>query len=176
MKKQFLFVLLILVSLGTNEVLAQKYAYIDSEYILEKVPDYAQAQEELDQLSKDWQNEIEQKYQEIEKLYQAYRSEQVLLPEEMKRKREEDIILKEKNVKDLQQKRFGMEGSLYQKRQELISPIQDKIYKAIKQLAKEKAYAFIFDISSQSTIMFADPKLDKSDMILKKLGVNPNKK
>jgi outer membrane protein len=149
---------------------AQKYAYIDSEYILKNIPEYETAQQKLDDMSLEWQKEIEKKFEEIDKLYKAYQAESVLLPDDLKKKREEEIIQKEKEAKDLQKKRFGKDGDLFKKRQELIKPIQDKIYNAIEEIATLKSYAFVFDKSGSLTIMFADPKFDISDDVLKKIG------
>jgi outer membrane protein len=158
-----------LLLMGTA-VMAQKYAYIDSEYILKNIPEYETAQQKLDDMSMEWQKEIEKKYEEIEKLVKAYQAESVLLPDDLKKKREEEIIAKEKEAKDLQKKRFGKDGELFKKRQELIKPIQDKIYNAIEEIATLKSYAFVFDKSGSLTIMYADPKFDISDDVLKKIG------
>ena len=129
-------------------VVAQKYAFVDTEYILNNIPNYKAAQEQLDKISAEWQKEVEAKYAEIEKMYKDYQAERVLLAEDMRRQREEAIVNKEKEVKELQKTYFGQEGALYKKRQELIQPIQDDIYKAIKDLATENGYAAIFDTSS----------------------------
>ena len=127
---------------------AQKFAYVDTDYILKKIPEFNQAQDKLDALSSDWQKEIENKYADVEKMYRSYQQEQVLLTDEMKKKREESIIKKEKIAKNLQQQYFGVEGELYIKRQELVKPIQEKIYDAIQQLAANNKYQIIFDSSS----------------------------
>jgi outer membrane protein len=157
-----------------SAVSAQKYAYIDSEYILKNVPEYQDAQNQLDELSEQWQQEIEVKFQEIDELYKKYQADVVLLPADMKKKREDEIINMEKEVKRYQNEKFGSDGELFKKRQELIKPIQDKIYNAIEELAKSKNYAFIFDKSSGATIMFADPKFDISDDVLDELGYSFN--
>ena len=149
---------------------AQKFAYVDSDYILEKVPEYQSAQEQLDKLTLSWQEEIEQIYETIDQLYKKYQADQILLTQEMKTKRESEIINKEKEVKELQRKRFGPEGDLFTKRQELVKPIQDKIYNAIQDLATEKRYGVIFDKTGELSMLFADPDLDKSDDILEMLG------
>ncbi len=155
-----------------SSMFAQKFAFVDSEYILGQIPSYQEAQKALDDLSVRWQEQIEGKYTEIDKLYKAYQSEQVLLTEEMKRKREDEIILKEKEAKDLQKAKFGVDGELFQKRKELVQPIQEEIYKAIKDIARLQALSFILDKSGQSNILFADSKYDKSDDVLKKMGYN----
>ena len=149
---------------------AQKFAYVDTDYILNKIPEFNQAQDKLDALSADWQKEIENKYTDVDQMYRSYQQEQVLLTDEMKVKREEAIIKKEKSAKDLQQKYFGPEGELYIKRQELIKPIQDKIYDAIQQLAANNKYAIVFDSSSDLIMLYKNNNLDKSDKVLDLLG------
>ena len=149
---------------------AQKFAYVDSDYILERVPEYQSAQEQLEKLTLSWQEDIEQLYQEIDQLYKKYQADQILLTQDMKVKRENEIINKEKAAKELQRKRFGPEGDLFTKRQELVKPIQDKIYNAIQDLATEKRYGVIFDKSGELSMLFSDPDLDKSDDILIMLG------
>ncbi len=150
---------------------AQRYAVIDSKYILEKLPDYKESQTKLDQFSAQWQQEIEKKQADLDKMYKDYDAEQVMLADNLKKKREDELFNKEKEVRDLQKKRFGFEGDLFKKRQELIKPIQDKVYVAIQKLAVDKSYDFILDKSEGITVIFADPKLDKSDDVLKFLGV-----
>jgi outer membrane protein len=168
----------ILVSAGilflcVSKVSAQKYAYVNTEYILENIPDYKAAQQQLDNQSITWQKEIEDKYAIIDKLYKAYQAEQVLLTEEMKKRRQDEIGQKEKDVKDLQKQRFGYEGDLFKKKQELIKPIQDKIYNAVKKLATDQSYAVIFDKSGDLIMLYTNPKYDKSDDILLALGYKP---
>jgi|688.fasta_scaffold00329_61 outer membrane protein len=155
---------------------AQKYAYVDTEYILQNIPDYKSAQGQIDNLSTQWQKEIEAKYAEIDKLYKAFQAEQILLTEEMKRKRENEIIAKEKEVKELQKARFGVDGELFKKRQELIKPIQDKVYNAIKALAEKGSYAVIFDKSSGASLLYTNPKFDKSDEVLLAMGYKKGSK
>lgn len=148
----------------------QKYAFVDTEYILDRIPSYKAAQDQLDKLSEEWQTEIETMYQEIEKMYKDYQSEKVLLTEEMRNNKEEEIINKEQEAKDLQNKYFGRDGSLFTKRQELIKPIQDEIYKAVKEIALEGNFAIIFDTSVGANMLYTNPRYDKSDDVLKKLG------
>jgi len=167
MKNLILIACLSIFSLATY---AQKFAYVESDYILERVPEYQSAQEQLDKLTLSWQEEIEQLYLEIDQLYKKYQADQILLTQDMKIKRENEIINKEKAAKELQRKRFGPEGDLFTKRQELVKPIQDKIYNAIQDLATEKRYGVIFDKSGELSMLFADPDLDKSDDILRMLG------
>lgn len=149
---------------------AQKFAYVDTDYILKSIPAYESAQEQLELMSKDWQSEIESKYADIEKMYKEYQAEKVLLTEDMKQKREEEIVQKERQTKELQKKYFGADGDLFKKRQELIKPIQDDIFNAIKDLATSGGYAFILDAAGGATFLYSDPKYDKSDDVLQKLG------
>ena len=149
---------------------AQKFAYVDTEYILGQIPEYKAAQSELDKTSVQWQKEVEAKYAEIDKMYKAYQAEQILLTEEMKKKREGDIVAKEKEAKDLQKQRFGVDGELFKKRQELVKPIQDKVFNAVKTVAEKGGYAIIFDKASDITMLYASPKSDKSDDVLELLG------
>lgn len=149
---------------------SQKFAYVDTEYILKNIPEYEAAQAQLDEISVEWQKEIEAIYAEIDKMYKSYQEEKVLLTEEMKRKREEEIIAKEKEAKDLQKNYFGKDGELFKKRQSLVKPIQDDIFNAVKELATEGNYDIIFDSSGEVTMLFASPKYDRSDEVLKKLG------
>ncbi len=150
---------------------AQRYAIIDSKYILDKLPEYKDAQKLLDQFSEQWQQEIDQKQAIVDKMYKDYDAEQVMLTDVLKKKREDELYNKEKELRDLQKKRFGFEGDLFKKRQELIKPIQDRVYNAVQKLAVEKQYDFILDKSEGITVIFADPKLDKSADILRNLGV-----
>ena len=166
----------LLLCLASSTTQAQKYAYVNTQYILENIPDYKNAQQQLDNLSIQWQKEIEDKYAIIDKLYKAYQAEQVLLTEEMKKRRQDEISQKEKDVKDLQKQRFGYEGDLFKKKQEMVKPIQDKIYNAVKKLATDQSYAVIFDKSSDLIMLYANPKYDKSDDILLALGFKPAKK
>ena len=166
--KLFLFAVLFI---SAANVQAQKFAYVDSEYILENVPEYQEAQKELDKLSVQWQSEMEKRYKKIEELYAAYQAEQVLITPEMKTKRENEIIAKEEAAKEFQREKFGVEGALFQKREELIKPIQDKVYEGIKEVVAQYGYDMIFDKGTQSNILFADEKLDKSDIVLRKMGI-----
>ncbi len=148
---------------------AQRIAHVDTEYIMSKIPGYEQAQKSLDNLSAGWQKEIETKRTEIEEMYKKYQSEKVLLSEEMKTKREDEIIAKEKEVKELQKKYFGKDGELFNKRQELVKPLQDEVFNAIKELATEGNFDYVFD-KTTGNILYANEKHDKSDDVLKKLG------
>jgi len=150
---------------------AQRYAVVDTKYILDKLPEYKAAQKQLDQISIQWQKEIDDKQAALDKMYKDFEGEQVMLSDDLKKKREDELFNREKEVRDLQRKRFGFEGDLFKKRQELIKPVQDKVYNAIQKIAVTRMYDFILDKSEGITVIFADPKLDKSDDILKELGV-----
>ncbi len=149
---------------------AQRYAYVDSEYILGNIPEYKDAQQQLEDLSSKWQRDIEKKYQEIDALYREFQADAALMPEEMKKQREDEIIQREKAVKQLQRQYFGKNGELFKKRQELIKPIQEKIFNAIEEIANSKNYAFVFDKAENPKILFADSKYDISDKVLKTMG------
>jgi outer membrane protein len=148
----------------------QKYAFVDTDYILNNIPEYTDAQLMLDDLSAEWQKEIEAKFQEIDKLYRDYQAESILLPEDLKKQKENEIIQKEKDAKELQKKRFGKDGDLFKKRIELVQPIQEKIYNAIQDMAVTRNYAFIFDKASGTSLLFADAKYDLSDDVLDEIG------
>jgi outer membrane protein len=150
---------------------AQRYAVIDMKYILDKMPEYKQAQKQLDDIAAGWQKEIENLQHDLDKMYKDYDAEQVMLSDDLKKKREDQLYLKEKALKDLQRQHFGFEGDLFKKRQELVKPIQDKVYNAVQKLAVDRGYDFILDKSEGITVIFADPKLEKSDDVLKALGV-----
>ncbi|HWR32953.1 MAG TPA: OmpH family outer membrane protein [Chitinophagaceae bacterium] len=150
---------------------AQKYAIIDTRYILDKMPDYIAAQKQLDDIAAGWQNDIDTKQTELDNMYKAFDAEQVMLSDELKKKREDQLFNKERELRDMQRKRFGFEGDLFKKRQELIKPIQDKVYNAVQKMAVSRGYDFVLDKSEGITIIFADPKLDKSEDVLKDLGV-----
>ncbi len=150
---------------------AQRYAIVDTKYILEKMPEYRQAQQKLDQFSEQWQKEIDGKQSSLDKMYKDFESEQVMLSEELRKKREDELFVREKEVRELQRKRFGFEGDLFKRRQELVKPVQDRVYNAIQKIAVARLYDFILDKSEGITVIFADPKLDRSEDVLKELGV-----
>ena len=157
--------------LAASVSFAQKYAIIDTRYILDKMPDYSQAQKQLDVIAADWQKDIDAKQLNLDKMYKDYDAEQVMLSDDLKKKRQDQLFLKEKELRDLQRQRFGFEGDLFKKRQELIKPIQDKVYNAVQKISVQRGYDFVLDKSEGITIIFADPKLDKSEDVLKELGV-----
>jgi len=168
---KFLFILFL--SVFATNAYAQRYCYVDTKYILDNMPEYAAAQKELNQVSEKWQKEIVTRYEAIENMRKAYQAERVLLTPDMKRQREDEIAQAEKEAKELQKKRFSLNGDLFRKREELIKPVQDEIYRALVELAESGNYMVIFDKSNESSIIFASPKYDKSDRILKKLGIKP---
>lgn len=149
---------------------AQRFAYVDTDYILNKVPAYEQAQNQLDQLAAQWQLEIENLYTDIDALYKAYNAEKILWTDKMRKEREDIIIAKEKEAKELQRKRFGPQGDLFQKRQELIKPIQDQIFNAISAVAKKRKFDAVFDKASGATILYTNSKYDISDQVLEEMG------
>lgn len=166
-------IVLMVISLTTLTSYSQNFAYVDTEYILENIPDYKDAQEELDKLSIEWQKQLERRYAEIDKMYKNYQAEQILLTEDMKTKREDEIIKKEKEAKEYQKQKFGVDGELFQKRKELVKPVQDKVYNAIAELANYKKLGVVFDKSSGLTMLYTNPKYNLSDDVLKKLGYKP---
>ncbi len=150
--------------------MAQKFALVDMEYILKNIPAYEMTNEQLSQLSKKWQNEVEAIQQEAQNMYKKYQSDLVFLSAEMKTKREEEIVKKEQAAQDLKRKYFGAEGELYKKRESLMKPIQDEIYKAVKDIANDKGYQMVIDRASAGSMIFASPRIDISNEVLTKLG------
>ena len=170
--KRFLLILMLIAA--TVTVQAQRYAVIDTKYILNKLPEYKDADKKLQQISDQWQKDIDDKQAELNRMYKNYDAEQFMLSDELKKKRETELFNKEKEVRDLQKKRFGYEGDLFKERQKLVKPIQDKVYNAIQKIAVAKVYDFILDKSEGITVIFADPKLDKSEDVLRELGIKAN--
>jgi outer membrane protein len=169
--KKFLFVALIVLANIVGAKAQQRYAVIDTKYILERIPAYKEADAKLKLIGEQWQKEIDDLQVQLDKMYKNYESEQFMLTEPLKKKREDELFEKEKQVRDLQKKRFGYEGDLFKERQRLIKPVQDKVYDAIQKIATSRSYDFVLDKSEGITIIFADPKLDKSDDVLKELGI-----
>ena len=159
-----------LFSLFTTGIFAQKYAYVDTDYIMENIPEYQDAQNQLDEMAEEFQSEIEAAYAEVNKMYKNFEAESVLMPEDIKQKKEEEIREKEREVKELQKQRFGVEGDLFLKREELIKPIQEKIYNAIEEIAVDKNYAFVFDKAGSLTMLYVNAKYDISDDVLDAVG------
>ncbi len=168
MKKLVLILLFFTVSIGFG--FAQKYAYVDTQYILGNIPSYKAAQEQLDKVSQQYQKELETLHAELDKIYKDFQAEVVLLSDDMKRKREDVIITKEKEYKKLQRQYFGPEGDLFQKRQALVKPIQDDVFKVIQEVAEQGSYSIIFDKAGSLSMIYTNSKYDLSDMVLQKLG------
>ncbi len=164
--------IVITIALATTlSVSAQRYAIIDTKYILDKMPEYKDADTKLQQVSDQWQKDIDTRQAALDKMYKDYDAEQYMLSDELKKKREDELFNKEKEVRDLQKKRFGYQGDLFNERQKLVKPIQDKVYNAVQKIAAARSYDFILDKSEGITVIFADPKLDKSDDVLSELGI-----
>lgn len=168
--KKLLFVLVLI--FGTTFAFGQKYAYIDSDFILENVPEYKEAKEKLDKLAERWTKEIEERYEVLKVKKDNFGREEVLLPTEEKTKRKEEIEKLETEAMEMQKMRFGVKGDYFQKRQELIKPIQDRIYDAMQKVASKRNYSFVFDKANQSNLIYADSKFDISDEVLKEMGIS----
>lgn len=163
-------ILSILFIFGMTFAFGQKYAYIDSDYILSNVPEYTESKEKLDKLAERWTEEIEERYKVIKIKKENFNREEVLLPSEEKEKRKEEITKLETEAMEMQKLRFGVNGDYFQKRQELIKPIQDKVYDAMQKVASRRNYQFVFDKANQSNLVYADSKMDISDEVLKEIG------
>lgn len=151
---------------------AQKYGYIDSEFILSKIPEYKEAKDRLDKLAERWTKEIEDRYEVIKLKKENFLREESLLPVEERAKREAEIKQLEQEAMEMQQLRFGVSGDYFQKRQELIKPIQDRVYEAMQTVASKRNYSFVFDKANQSNLVYADSKFDISDEVLKEMGIS----
>ena len=171
MKKPLL--ILALLALFNVFATAQKFGYVDTKYILSHIPEYQSAQAEVNKLSSQWQKEIENKYATIEKLESAYQAEKILLTDEMRKKREEEIERKKQEAKEMQKAKFGVDGELFKKREELVKPIQDRIFEAIKEVAEQMSLMVVFDKANHSNMLYTNPKHDISDKVLKKMGLKP---
>ena len=175
MKKTF--VTFTLFFFGLNFVFAQKFGYIDSEFILGKMPEYAKAQGEIEQYSAAWQKEIEEMQQKVNALYAMYQAEQVLLTEEMRQEKQDEIKKKEIELKDYQKKVFGFGGLFFLKKQELIKPLMDKVFDAVGKVSKANRLAIVFDKSAELVMIYTDPRHDYTDFVLEELGLgDPNDK
>ncbi|GAB3916458.1 OmpH family outer membrane protein [Mucilaginibacter boryungensis] len=152
---------------------AQRFGYVDSEYILKHVPDYASAQKQLSVLSEQWQKEVDSRFGEIDRLYKAYQADQVLMTADMKKRREAEIVDKEKAAKDFQRQKFGPDGELAQRSTQLVKPIQDKVAKAVQAVAETESLDMIFDKNSETIMLYANPRYDKSAAVITRLGLKP---
>jgi outer membrane protein len=174
---RFLGALVIAFFFGLYFVQAQKFGYVDSEFILSKMPEYKKAQDEIDQLSGAWQKDVEEMQKKVEGLYSAFQAEQVLLTEEMRQERLDEIAKREKELKEYQRKVFGFGGLFFLKKQELIKPLQDKVFDAVEKVAKANRLAIIFDKAGELVMMYTDPRHDYTDFVLEELGLgDPNDK
>ncbi|MCP4521865.1 MAG: OmpH family outer membrane protein [Cytophagales bacterium] len=158
-----------------SSVFAQKFGYVDTEFILKQLPEYKEAQQEIDKLSVQYQKQIEKKYVSLDSLFNAFRQEEILLTEEMKREKQNEIMLKEKEIKEFQKKIFGYEGLIFLKRQELIKPIQDKVYDAVKKVAEREKLQVVFDKASDLVMIYANPVHDYTDYVLEELKLGDKK-
>lgn len=159
--------------LGLTGAWAQRFAYVDSEYILKHMPEYVSSQKQLSALSDQWQKEVDGRFQEIDRLYKAYQADQVLMTGDMKKRREAEIIDKEKAAKDFQRQKFGPDGELTQRSTALIKPIQDKVAKAVQAEAESENLDMIFDKNSEVIMLYANPRYNKSDAVITRLGLKP---
>lgn len=173
MKKIFLVLAILTVSISTIFA-QQRIAYVDAEYVMRHIPEYNAAQKQLDELSTKWQQDVDKQYAEIERLYKAYQNDQSLLNDNMRKRREDEIVNKEKQVKDFQKSKFGFEGELFQSRTRLIQPIQDRVSKAIQEIAKAHSLDLVLDKTPELTFLFASPNINKSNDVIIKLGLKPN--
>lgn len=171
MKKVILVLALTFVSF--TAALAQRFAYVDSDYILKHMPDYISAQKQLGALSDQWQKEVDSRFQEIDRLYKAYQADQVLMTPEMKKRREDDVVTKEKAAKDFQRQKFGPGGELETKSSAVMKPIQDRVAKAVQAVAEAENLDMIFDKNSEVIMLYANPRYDKSAEVITRLGLKP---
>ena len=160
-------------ALAATLLCAQRIAYVDSEFILTSIPEYNAAIEEIDGLSIRWQREIEERFHEIDRLFQRFQAEAPLLSDDMRRRREQEIIDREREAQDLQRRRFGVDGDLFRKRQELLRPIQDRVYASIERVARNRNYLMVFDRADNANILFADTRVDISNEVLNDMGIRP---
>ncbi|MEO0896141.1 MAG: OmpH family outer membrane protein [Bacteroidota bacterium] len=171
MKKSIALSIALLFGLGGLFAQAQKIGYVDTNLILEKIDEYSRAQQEIDRISKQWQDELEKKYSAIEDLYANYQAQEVLLSEDVKRQRQEEIFQTEREAKEFREKKFGYEGELFQLQEARVKPIQDKVFKAVEKIADRKRYAFVFDKSGEVTWLFTNAQYDLTDEVLEEMGV-----
>jgi outer membrane protein len=170
--KKLLLSLMLVAAAGFTAMAQSRYCIIDSKYILEKMSDYKDAQNKLDALSKSWQDEIDNRMAEVDRMYKSYQAEKPMLSDDLRAKRQDEIVAKEKAAKDLQKQRFGYEGDLFKKRQEFVKPVQDRLYNAVQKMASSRSFDLVLDKAGGITLFYADPKLDRSDDVLKLLGIN----
>lgn len=165
----------LVLQVGLSQVHAQKFGYIDTEFILSKIKEYKAAQDEIDKLAEKYQKEISDKFADVEKLRADFKAEEILLTEDMKKERLDTINARDKRAREQQRKIFGFEGLIFLKRQELIKPIQDKVYAAVEKVAKKKQLQIVFDKASELIMVYTDPKHDYTDFVLDELGLGDKK-
>lgn len=170
--KKLLLTLIVAIA-GVSTTWAQRFAYVDSDYILKHIPEYASSQKQLAALSDQFQKEVDGRFQEIDRLYKAYQADQVLMTPDMKKRREAEIVDKEKAAKDFQRSKFGPDGELSQRSSSLVKPIQDRVSKAIQALAESENLDMIFDKNSEVMMLYANPRYNKSDAVITRLGLKP---
>ena len=161
---------LLFLGLAIQSAWAQKIGYVDTDYILEKIPDYQEAQSQLNEMSQEWQKQVDRKYEAIEKMYKDLQAEEILLTDAMKKKRKDQIIKKEREAREFQRKKFGVDGDLFKERQKLVEPIQEKVYEAIKEIAKAGRYVIMMDKAGSTTLIYTNSKYNESEAVLKKMG------
>lgn len=172
MKKLCCFVLLSVMALWSNAAQAQRFGYIDSEFILQKMPGFATAQAEAEKLSQAWQKEIEAMRAELEKLQKSYQAEEILLTPDMKVKRQEEISRKDTELREFQRKMFGFEGALFKRRQELVRPVQDELFEAVEKVVRKRGLNIMFDKSGDLVMLYTDPRHDYTELVLEELGLS----
>jgi len=165
-----------LLSVSVISAQKQSFAYVDTDYILQQIPEFRSAQKHLDDMAEQWKQEIKKREDEIDKLNKAYQAEYVVLPEDTRKKREDEITQKEKELSQYKNEKFGASGELFKKREQLLKPVQDKVFDAIQKLAKTNAYDFVFDRAGAVTMLYCNAKFDRSDDVLETLGITPDKK
>jgi outer membrane protein len=171
--KKLILTLLVLAIAFNIQAQRQKFGYVDTEYILEKMPEYRSALRQLESFSESLQQEVDSRYDKLDRKFREYRAEEPLLTSEQRRQREEEIIQLEEEVKRFENEKFGPSGELFQKREELIKPIQDKVFKAIQKVSKENAYDFVIDIAGNMVVLITNPQYDLSDNVLEEMGISP---
>jgi outer membrane protein len=169
--KRFLGAFALLGLLAATPAQAQRLGYIDTEFIMGKMPEYAQAQTELNKLSDTWEKEIEVQQKDLDKMYRTYQAEEVVLTEPMKKKRQDELLKKEQEIKAYRTKQFGYEGQLFKKRQELNKPVQDRVFEAVEKMVKAKKLDIVFDKASEITMIYTNPTYDYTEYVLEELGL-----
>ena len=169
MKKALFLVIFFLTFVGN--AFAQKFGYVDTDFILNKMPEYKKAQQQIDELSTEWREEIQEQYKEIKSMYDQLQAEEVLLTVEMKQERQEEIQEKEEEVKEYQKKVFGYNGLFFLKKQELIKPVQDKVFEAVEKVANDHRLQVVFDKAGDLVMIYTNPMHDYTDFVLEELGL-----